>query len=116
MTVRNALAQADKLRPNAVEEGIKAGWLYSLDAELAESMQVPEPENHWPEDQELLMPEPGSQVYVHYLCAMIDWAQPDMEQYQIDQALYESARTQAQAWWRRTHRPRVSATGARWYP
>ena len=47
---------------------------------------------------------------------VIDWAQQDMAQYQIDQALYESARAQAAAWWRRTHRPRVTTSGARWYP
>lgn len=116
MTTREAIAAADKLRPNALDEETKARWCHDLDAELAETMQVSEPVDRWPEDQDLLMPEPASQVYIQYLCSMIDWGQQDMTQYQIDQALYESARAQAAAWWRRTHRPRVNADGSRWYP
>ena len=116
MTARNAIAEADKIRPNAIGEEVKAGWLRDLDGEYAEVMQISLPEDHWPEDQDLLMPEPAARVYVYWLCAMIDWSQQDMEQYQIDQAMYESADAQARAWWRRMHRPRVNMDGSRWHP
>ena len=116
MTMREAIARADEIRPNTVGDETKAGWVHDLDGDFAETLQVAVPRNNWPDDRDLLMPHPADEVYPLYLCAMIDFAQQDMQQYQVDQAMYESARAQAAAWWRRTHRPRVTPCGARWYP
>lgn len=113
MNLREAMAAADGLRPNTVDDALKAAWLFTLECELAETMQVEEPAWKWPEDQELLMPAPGDQVYVFWLCAMTDWAQLDTQLYQIDRAMYEESRASALAWWRRHNRPRVNEKGAR---
>lgn len=116
MTTRQAMAEADRIRPNAIEDKEKAKWLHQLDVSFAETQQAEPPADLWPQDQELIMPEPASQCYVYWLCTMIDWAQQDMQTYQVDQALYDSAYAQAIAWWRRKNRPRVTETGARWHP
>ena len=116
MYLRKAMSQADGIRPNAVDEELKAQWLRDLDAKVAETMQVDEPEWKWPEDQELLMPHPMDRVYVFWLCAMIDWAQLDMQLYQIDKAMYDEAWSEALAWWRRHNRPRVFGKGWRVEP
>lgn len=113
MNLREAMAAADGLRPNTVDDALKAAWLFALECELAETMQVEEPAWKWPEDQELIMPAPVDQVYVFWLCAMIDWAQLDMNLYQIDKAMYDEAYAAALAWWRRHHRPLVNGKGAR---
>lgn len=113
MMLRSAMAYADGLRPNTVDEALKAEWMYQLEGEFSETLQVELPERAWPEDQELIMPEPVDMVYVYWLCAMIDWAQLDMNLYQIDKAMYDQAYAAALAWWRRHHRPLVNEKGAR---
>lgn len=113
MFLRRAMAAADDLRPNTVDEVLKSEWLYSLEGELAETLQVEIPAWRWPEDQELILPPPGDMVYIYWLCAMIDWAQLDMQLYQVDMAMFEAAKTSAIAWWRRHHVPLVNEKGAR---
>lgn len=113
MYLRRAMAAADGLRPNTVDEVLKSEWLQQLEGEFAETLQVDIPEWKWPEDQELIMPAPVDQVYVFWLCAMIDWAQLDMNLYQIDKAMFDEAHASALAWWRRHNRPRVNEKGAR---
>lgn len=114
--LRTAMAYADALRPNTVDEVLKSEWVKRLEGELAETLQVDIPEWKWPEDQELIMPAPVDQVYVYWLCAMIDWAQLDMNLYQIDKAMYDEAYASALAWWRRHNRPLVNGKGARIEP
>lgn len=113
MNLREAMAFADALRPNTVDEVLKSKWLERLEGELAETLQVDAPEWVWPEDQELIMPEPVDMLYVYYLCALIDWAQLDLELYGVDHAMYAEAHAAALAWWRRHNRPQVNWKGAR---
>lgn len=113
MTTRFAIAAANDIRPNALDEKVLAGYLHFLDAEFSELMQVPLPENLWPEDQELLMPEPMSRVYIQWLCAIIDWAQREMDIYQVDQEQYAAAYEEARAWWRRHYVPQIKDSGAK---
>ena len=113
MMLRRAMAAADDLRPNTVDEVLKSEWMYQLEGELSETLQIEIPEWAWPEDQELIMPPPADQLYIYWLCAMIDWAQLDLQLYQVDKAMFEEAHTFALAWWRRHNRPRVNEKGAR---
>lgn len=112
MTIRDAIAAANDIRPNALDEKVLAGFLHQLDADFAETLQVTIPGFQWPEDQELLMPTPVSRVYILWLCAMIDWMQEDTELYRIDQEQYSLAYEEAKAWWRRHNRPAVESNGA----
>lgn len=104
MKVRDAIAQADKLRPNKISDERKARWLFELDADFAETMETVPLEFTFPcEDTELLMPYPHDDVYALYLQAMIDFAQQDMELYENDMAMANAAADAAKAWWRRHH-------------
>lgn len=118
MTTREAIAAANDIRPNALDEKVLAAFLHDLDVDLAETLQVQPTENRWPEDQELLMPAPGDRVYILWLCCQIDWMQLDMEIYQIDQEQYAAAYEEAIAWYRRHFYPRLKENGARveWPP
>ena len=116
MMLRDAIAEADRIRPNAVTDERKAELLERLEARFAEVQQVRPPAQSFPEDRELLMPSPADRAYVPWLCAMIDWEQLDMQLYQIDQAMFAEAYKDAVAWWRRHHIPVLNADGSLYRP
>ena len=107
MKVSEAITRADELRVNAISEKQKAAWLFNLDGEIAEFMEVKPPVNAWPnKDVELLMPAPHDDVYVFYLVAMIDYYNQESTMYVNDMDIYNRAMKDARAWWRRGHRPK----------
>ena len=106
MTINEAIANADALRPNTISNEQKAAWVMDLDGQLAEMMAVPAPERNWPEeDAELLIPAPYEEIYQLYLIGKIDFYNQDMNLYANDTEAYEAALREARAWWRRNHRP-----------
>lgn len=107
-TLRNTIVQANSLRPNTIPEEEKAKLLYELDNSLVEMMEIKEYENRWPEDQELLMPNPYDNIYRLYLISMIDFYMQDLNLYANDKELFNQAMKEAKAWWRRNHRPKKS--------
>lgn len=119
MRAKEAIAQADELRPNALGEKIKQDWLMELEAELMEMVALgeppPEEESEKPkeeetflplEDEPLLLPPPRDRVYVLYLTAMIDFYNGEMGLYANDYALYNQEMASVRGWWRRKHEPR----------
>ena len=104
MTVREAITRADALRPNTITEGQKAAWVSDLDAQFAEMLGVPAPENTWPVDRALLLQYPHEEVYQLYLICRIDYYNQDMALYGNDAAVYRNALAEAQAYWRRNNR------------
>lgn len=106
MTVKEAVKRADALRMNTVSEEQKAAWVHDLDGQLAEMFGVVPPANNWPEDRELLMPSPHEEIYQLYLICKIDYYNQEMKLYANDLAIYNAALAEAQAWYRRNHRPR----------
>lgn len=105
MTAREAIRRADALRPNTLPDEDKTRWLRTLEAEYAETMGETLPENTWPEDRVLLMPEPHDESYVWALCASIDLANAETELYANDRVIANTARAAAKAWWRRHNVP-----------
>lgn len=104
MKLLEAIARADMLRPNAIDNSIKADWVWELEAEIAEVMDVDLPENPYPNDSdELLMPTPKDNIYPLYLCAMIDLTVEDTALYANDYVVANDAITEAKKWWRRHH-------------
>lgn len=101
MTLLKAIARADSVRPNALDQELKADWVMELEAEIAECMDVELPENTFPKDMELLMPFPHDNIYYLYLCAKIDLTMEDTESYVNDQVVADSAIVDAKSWWRR---------------
>ena len=108
MTVKEAVKRADALRMNTVSEEQKAAWVCDLDGQLAEMFGVEQPANTWPEDRVLLMPSPHEEIYQLYLICKIDYYNQEMKLYANDLAIYNTALAEAQAWYRRTHRPASS--------
>lgn len=103
MNLLKAIARANKLRPNAIDDSIKADWVFEIEMEVAELMGVPYIPNSYPKDMELLMPEPKDNIYYLYLMAMIDNAIEDTQLYVNDMVIFNEAKSDAFKWWRRHH-------------
>ena len=106
MTVREAIAAADLLRPNTLFDEMKARFVYELDCDIAELQDVEQPSFVWPkEDAELLMPAPHDNIYPLYLAAKIDYYNQESALYANDMAIYNNAYEEARRWWRRHNKP-----------
>lgn len=105
MTMKKAIMHANALRPNTLDDEIKANWVHELDAKIAEMMGEDEPVNYWPEDSELLMSAPCDNIYELYVMAMIDYYNQETTLYANDMAVYGEALAEARASWRRAHKP-----------
>ena len=103
MKLLEAISYADSLRPNALDDKLKSMWIWELESEIAELMDVELPENTFPEDCELLMPSPKDSIYYLFLMAKIDLAVEDTSLYVNDMTVYNSAVLDAKKWWRRHH-------------
>lgn len=101
MTLLKAIAGANALRPNMIDDSLKADWIYELESEVAELMDVELPEMDFPNDCELLMPKPHDNIYHLYVCAMIDFYLEDTTLYVNDMTIANSAKKSAFSWWRR---------------
>ena len=106
MKARQAVSNADSLRPNSISDDIKAGWLHEIDTKAAQFIGIEDPENKWPDDYDLVIPEPYSEVYELYLCCRIDNAQMETAVYEDDRGVYQAAWQEWTAWWRRHNRPK----------
>ena len=105
MTLYEVITEADNLRPNAIDDEMKARWVMQLEVEYAELMGVPVPELLFPDDQTLLMTTPHDYSYVYYLSALVDNYNQDTALYNNDYAMANAAVDAAKSWYRRQHRP-----------
>lgn len=106
MKTSEAIANANKLRLNTLDDEQKAHWLHELDCDIAKMQGVPMPAFVWPtENAELLMPAPHEDIYVLYLVAKIDFYDQESGLYANDMAIFNAAYDDARAFWRRNHAP-----------
>lgn len=109
ITLSQALAAAERLRPGLCDPESCAAWIGELDGKLAaELLKTQIPVYRYPEDCDtpLLVPKPYHNVYELYLLAMQDLRDRDTERYENDAALYRQALQEWKAYYRRTHMPK----------
>lgn len=112
MTIEQAIEKIDKLKPNQIDDVDKVAWLDVLDrmarAEvIKDGLETEEGYNeNTPQDTVLLIPEPYSVVYLHWLAAQIDMVNQEYAKYQNDYILFNSAYRDYAAWHTRTFRPK----------
>lgn len=114
MKMLTALDQAYKLRPTAAHKDILVDQIMrGLEGEVAEMMGVDPPTYEYVvpadptepmTDYDCLMPYPYDDIYVYYLCAMIDLANEETQLYENDLEVFNAAWARAQAWYRRNNR------------
>lgn len=116
MTIQEAIDKIDLLKANAFPIEKKIGWLSDLDKmawhEIFLTHEGMPPESSFSGyDQDtdlhtrLLIPEPYTDVYHHYMATMMDLANAESEKYMVDKALFNAAYQTFGDFWRRTHMP-----------
>lgn len=123
MTIATLLAKVDRLKPNQVAEADKIAWLSDCDTYIFKSIiQTHEPEETTPEtfagyDSEtdkattvLLAETPYDELYVYWLYMQIDLANMELNKYNNDVTLYNSAIDKYAAFYNRTHAPIETVT------
>lgn len=106
MKLKEAIRKADALRPNPIDEELKATWVAELEGRVAETAGMDQPTDGWAEnDPELIMPYPYDDIYVFYVMAKIDFANEEMDLYANDSVMANERIDEALAWWRRNHVP-----------
>lgn len=109
MTLREAIARADGVNPNAIDEAQKAAWLSECEGAVQTEVLGVAPDDcvtySYPADAdtELLVHRPHDKLYVYYLAAMLDYANHESAHYADSMALYNAAFTEFAKWFRRTH-------------
>ena len=112
MTIKEAISNADNLRPNTLSEELKAYWLMDLDGQLADQLGLSISDREWPSvDYELLMQAPYEEIYQLYLICRIDYYNMETDMYANDSAIYQATLDEALSWWRRHHMPKQTVVG-----
>lgn len=94
MKVADAVQRADALRPNPFSEQEKFQWLSELDGKIAREILKKEDFSPYTYpgggDAELLADTPYTDIYLFYLCAMIDFFSRDYGEYNNSMLLFNS--------------------------
>ncbi|MBO4418984.1 MAG: hypothetical protein J5789_04070 [Oscillospiraceae bacterium] len=116
MTIRDAIDQADQLRPNELDLLTKLRWLSRLDGKICTELLAAfagEPVEIVPyEDQAsklttpLVIPFPYDELYPRYLAMRIDLEHGELERYNNDAALFNRLWQTTAAHYCRTHSPK----------
>lgn len=114
MTVIEAIEILDKLRPNQYKVPQKLRWLSDLDGKIFEDVYLTHEDNElksferYTEDdmtRELLIPEPFTEIYEHYLSAQIYYNNNEMTRYSNSMIMYNNELAEFEAWYNRKHMP-----------
>jgi hypothetical protein len=109
MTIREAIDNADELKPNAFSDAAKMRWLSELDGRIAANvflLGVPDIRYSYADPSTaLLVDAPHDGMYVQYLCAMADMSNGDYDQYQNTYAAYNALYNDFVVWFIDKYRP-----------
>ena len=116
MTMQQALDQIDLLKPNMFPAAQKVQWLSDVDKMVWHEIYLTHEgmppsasfdgyDQDTDPDTELLIPEPYTDVYRHYMATMMDLANAEQDKYMQDKSLFNAAYQTFGDFWRRTHMP-----------
>lgn len=116
MKILQAIAAADRLRPNEVPGHIKLSWLSALDGQLQTELydtHTDGPERFAGYDEQtdaeatdLRVPAPYDELYVWFLLMRIDLLDNDIQRYNNDAEIFGARLTQYQQHYHRQHMPK----------
>lgn len=116
-SINEVLERVNRARPDAIDDGTKAGWLLELDGQLyrevilrhaaepgEEEAQFP---RRFPEDgdEALLVGEPYDGLYDLYVLSRIDFLNRETEQYNNSALAYNAALDEWKKAYHRSHAP-----------
>lgn len=116
MTITQAIAKIDELKPNTYSYAEKVRWLSLLDGmvdtEILATHEGGGTERFCgygadtPQDTELLVPFPYDEVYIKWLEAQMDYAAAETNRYYNSRAAASAAYMDFAAYYNRTHMPK----------
>lgn len=126
MTLAEIIAYVDQVRPNAYDKDIMTGWVNEIEKQVWEQVinraegAVDYPglyvyDEH--AEKPLLVDDSHKDVYVTYLLAQMDYANMEIDRYNVDSAMHQAAWDSYAAEYRRNHLPKTHETPVppRWY-
>ena len=123
MTIQEALANVDEMKPNNIARSTKIRWLGEVDGMVVDKLirthEQPKgaPEEYVPYTKEtdestvLLIPYPHDEIYRWYLEAQIHLRNMEMDQYQNMQGFFQKAWDEYRRKYNREHMPKQMAYG-----
>ena len=116
MTIQQVISKVDELRPNQYTNEMKVKWLTQIDGlvweVIVKTHERPEGLREeftgYDEErmtEELLAPDVWAAVYEWWLYAQMDLANMELQKYENDMAMYNTAWRELEAWWNRTYMP-----------
>ena len=107
MTVSEIISRADAIRPNAVPQEVKLGFLSDVEGQVRVLICKEAPESLKPltaadGGKVLTVSYPFDNLYVLYLCAMYAYYAQDTELYANDRVVFEKAWSDYAKWYQRT--------------
>lgn len=117
MKPTEAIAKADKLKPNMLDAETKLGFINDIEGMLFDEIimthEHPEdiqmPVYTLPEvgddEPDMLAPTRYAMLYVHWIKACIDDLNQELDKYNNDRALFEDSWNNFKDYWTRTHMP-----------
>lgn len=111
MTISEAIREADRLKPNGFETEQKLRWLERLEKRLRQEIllqdggTVPEPGPFGVEDLDrpLQLSAPFDEMYVHWLCAQMDYYEREFGGFNAANALFEAVYGRFRNAWNAAH-------------
>lgn len=96
MTIREVVEKTDRLRPNCLTTDEKKKWIKDFENRIYNEIysvhkcDIPFTEiESATDDTKLFVTSPYDEMYVFYLCSMVDFANAEYERYNNDMAMLE---------------------------
>ena len=105
MTAKEAIAQAERMRPGSMAGGDALEWLYALEARIMTEVAGRMPPPRLEMDDELIAIGTYARIYPLWLCAQSDFANAKAARYNNGAEMFNEVYEAFTAWWTRTHKP-----------
>ncbi len=111
MRVREAIENADRIRPGAYSEDIKRKWVCDMEKRIYNeifSVYKNEGESftdldNITDETELFLPSPYDEIYILYICSMTDFYNGEYQRYNNDTALLTALYSDFCVFYNRNH-------------
>ena len=116
MTLAELIAYVDQVRPNAYDKDVMTGWVNGIERQVWEQViNRAEDAVDYPglyvydmdAERPLLVDDSHKDVYVTYLLAQMDYANMEIDRYNVDSAMHQAAWDGYAAEYRRNHLPKT---------
>lgn len=116
MTIQEAIETSDSLRPSRFDGIEKVKWLSALDRRIKSEIIDTHEENEeisgtfiYDEStnlqEKLLVPDPYSELYIHYIISQIDFYNGEYARYNNSAGMFNQQYNEFSRWYNREHMP-----------